>query len=496
MTFLSKKKGMIVAAALVVVCMSVPALISSVDVSADVATGSIGSNLMWIADSESGTITISGNGPMVDGIIRLPANVLITYPYLIVEEGVTSIGALAFTSTMGKGIRFVTFPSTLERIERDAFKDCNVQELNVPPNVTYIHPGAFYNCPITAVTVDENNNVYTSRSGVMFTKNMMEIVHYPAKKVGRQYTIPEGVRTIGEYAFVGNMLYEVTIPNTVDYISDWAFNNCNDMLNLTIPDSVIHLGYGSIGYCRNLSKLVIGDGITNITMDMVPSIFESVKTLHLGKGVVSIDKEFRRGLALMSITVDQENPNLSSVSGVLYNKGATEIVLIPPKLTGKFVMPNSVRYVGSYVFQYSGITSVVLSENLQAIGSQAFYKNDTISSMKIPKSVKTIGDRAFADCTKMVTVYFESTVPPSMGNDAFAVKNVRNTELRVYSSIPNGFLDNYVGTNSVAYYDSDAKVSEIDEIAANPLYIVALAVASMIGLVLAEIFISRKQKQQ
>jgi len=497
MFLLKGKRKVAVPAIMVVVCLSLTAiLVIPANVSAEDPTlsGRIGDNLIWEVYGSSSTMVISGIGRMKDGPIALPMYTGVAN--VIVEEGVTSIGAEAFTYTAGPMVSAVSLPSTLERIEKGAFRGTNLQTVDIPAKVSFIHPEAFFKTTaLRSINVHEDNEVYTTFENVMFTKDMMELTAYPASKAGREYLIPDGVRSIGECAFNFARMYEVKIPGSVDYISDWAFQNCDDMLSIFIPDSVVHMGYGSIAFCSKLTRITIGAGLTTVTVDMMPVLLTSVKILHLGKSISNVDKEIRRGLALQTITVDGNNQYFMSMNGVLYNKSATEIVLIPQTMTGKYVMPNSVRYVGSNVFQFSSVTSVVLSESLQAIGSQAFYKNTSIGSIKIPGTVKTIGDRAFADCTKLVAVYFEANVPPSIGSNAFATKNVKEPVLRVYSSMESGFLDNYVGGNSVAYYDSEVSISELDEVTGNPAYIVAIAIAAMAGLVLAEIFVSRKQKQ-
>ena len=56
-------------------------------------------------------------------------------------------------------------------------------------------------------------------------------------------TIPEGVTSIGDWAFYEcSSLTEITIPDSVTSIGDSAFDGCTSLTEITIPDSVTSIG--------------------------------------------------------------------------------------------------------------------------------------------------------------------------------------------------------------------------------------------------------------
>ena len=70
------------------------------------------------------------------------------------------------------------------------------------------------------------NKNYTSVDGVLFTKNMDQLVCFPGG-MGGDYVIPDGVAIIGEYVFGHNSgLTSITIPASVTCVGDYAFTNC------------------------------------------------------------------------------------------------------------------------------------------------------------------------------------------------------------------------------------------------------------------------------
>ncbi|MBQ3173549.1 MAG: leucine-rich repeat domain-containing protein, partial [Alistipes sp.] len=71
-----------------------------------------------------------------------------------------------------------------------------------------------------------------------------------------EYTIPDSVTTIGDYAFsYCSLLTSVTIPDSVTSIGSFAFYYCTSLTSVTIPDSVTEVGLYAFGYCSSLTSV-------------------------------------------------------------------------------------------------------------------------------------------------------------------------------------------------------------------------------------------------
>ena len=136
------------------------------------------------------------------------------------------------------------------------------------------------------ITIDKDNPKYASVDGVVFSKDMKQILYYPRKKnVGGSYTIPETVEKIGKMAFEETAIKEVKMGNKINTISQRAFDSSR-ILEVKIPDKVKTLG--TEAFCN--SK------ITNIDLNNVKKIksrcfnyCNGLKTIDL-KNVESIGK--------------------------------------------------------------------------------------------------------------------------------------------------------------------------------------------------------------
>ncbi len=244
------------------------------------------------------------------------------------------------------------------------FSGCtSLTSVTIPDSVTSIGNAAFFDCnSLVSINVDDDNSYYKSIDGVLYDKNVMELICCPGGKKG--VDIPDSVTSIRGYAFRGcTGLTRVTIPDSVKTIGNYAFNYCKSLTNVTIPDSVTSIrGYAFFG-CTLLTNVTIPDSVINIG-----------------------EQAFYRCDSLVSINVDVDNSYFKSIDGVLYNKNVTKLICCP-----------------------GGKTRVDIPDSVTSINGESFAYCYSLTSVTIPDSVTSIGNWAFSGCTSLTSVYYQGS---------------------------------------------------------------------------------------
>jgi hypothetical protein len=176
----------------------------------------------------------------VDGVLfSKDKTELIAYPAgksqyeYTVPDNVTSIYTSAFRYC--NNLTNVIISNTVKEIGYNAFEYCdNLTNVVIGDDVTEIGERAFEGCvKLTDIYVNENNPNYISVDGVLFDKDMTELIVYPAGKSKTKYNVPEGVINIHERSFMHcKQLVEIFIPTTVTNIGFSPFHDCKNLTDI------------------------------------------------------------------------------------------------------------------------------------------------------------------------------------------------------------------------------------------------------------------------
>lgn len=183
--------------------------------------------------------------------------------------------------------------------------------------------------------------------------------------------IPHGVRAIGDQAFADcTSLTQIEIPDTVTEIGNYAFYRCSALGGITIPGRVYRIGDGAFFGCSSFTEIVIPDSVTVIG-DRLLAGCHSIRRYTLPAA-----------LSDAVITVG----SLIIKNGVVRRRfGEADTV----------VLPENVTAIGDNAFYGSKLRRIVLHSGVTSIGEDAFGLCRYLSDITVPDSVTHIGCDAF-----------------------------------------------------------------------------------------------------
>ena len=283
----------------------------------------------------------------------------------------------------------IVLPDTLTKIGACAFIFSGLVEIDIPASVTNIdfdvvktmQNGPTFGCPmLQRFNVDEDNPVYSSVDGVLFSKDMTSLLAYPAARQD-DYDVPGGTVNIGTLAFFysGGMTGNFSIHS--------------------LPESLEEIGVGAF-MLSILNSINIPENVKKISYDLQGQYIPTFYVCPF----------------LQEINVADTNTEYASQDGVLFNKDMTYLLQFPNGCQiAEYEMPDSVTAISPAAFtqQESSVEyklkKLKCSSNLQFIGSLAFQSNYTISEINLPITLQTVADYAFDNATALTDVYYGGT---------------------------------------------------------------------------------------
>lgn len=403
--------------------------------------------LQW--NVSNSVLTISGTGEMQsseDGIYPWKSY---SYQEILVEEGVTSIGAYAFSyeskpDEYSSAHISIHLPDTLTAIGDGAFRCAPIQEITIPEHVETIGKYSFQDCAILE-HVTFCNALETVRSDFFAGCELLWNVQ-----------LPDTVTVIEDNAFAASFSCDyINLPSHLTYVGANAFSKYSAVIPLILPDSVTTIYDNSFGLCCSIT---LGAGLQEIRPSSESSSLQDVEKLKEIKvsednpyftakdgilynkdmtAIVDIAPEYEFPDGVLTIpqtiteiqtpicadnvkafAVEEGNPIFSEKDGILTDLTQTKLLQFPNGSTPsayavsapfttigsyaffktplqRITISDSVTAIEEFAFAYSNVTAVSFSDSLQSIGEKAFYQTQ-MKTAYIPESVVSIASQAFS----------------------------------------------------------------------------------------------------
>ena len=174
---------------------------------------------------------------------------------------------------------------------------------------------------------------------------------------------------------------EIVIPSVyknlpVTSIGSRAFEYCNSLTSIEIANSVTSIGNCAFYGCDSLTSIEIPNSVTNIG----EYVFSSCD---------SLSHNIKNGLKYLG----------NSSNLYLYLNGTLNVDMIST------IIDSNCRFICSSAFEdCDSLTSIKIPNSVTSIGGGAFDGCSSLASIEIPNSVTSIGDYAFDGCSSLTSI--------------------------------------------------------------------------------------------
>lgn len=321
------------------------------------------------------------------------------------------IGKDAFNNCTS--IENIVLSTNLTTLGSFAFANCtSLEEVVIPEGVEGIDvTSSFVGCT-GLVNFEIHNGDYDSFDGIVYTKDLSELVLFPAGKLLDTYKVLEQTTRIGDYAFasnkylinidlanveeIGNNSFEsaniVTVKSTnLKYVYPQAFKDTINLVYIDL-DMIEELGFKAFEN-TGLEEVIMSNNLMYIE-EQVFANCDNLRKVVISNNCCNFDYSniFYQSFNIEEIIVEDFNKYYLYENGVLYN--STKTVL--------------------YAYRDSSNSEFIIPEGVEKIALNAFYQNTILERVVLPSTLKAIGDKAFYGCTSLKELVFLSDKAPAL----------------------------------------------------------------------------------
>ena len=365
----------------------------------------------------------------------------------------------------------IEIPSSVTRIE--ALNSYNLKDLVIPENVrcdSSSFSGVGRSAIWDSVTISKNNPYHTAVDGVIYNKDMTEIISVtPA--VSANITLPNTLTTIPENAFRERNVINVVIPEGVTSIHKNAFYLAR-VKTITLPSTLKAIGTDAFAGTRIETIYNNSDLQLDFWSSDYGGIAQSVSTIVEKDGTVRTannqaqyeyaEKDeflFRRQTGGSWQLIGYTGNQMQITLPLTFNGQQYDLYEFSSNAR-KIIVPEGIERIGDGAFEYNELVeTITLPSSLKEIGNSAFYNCNSMKEIVIPEAVHSIGASAFSGCSALESINIPSNVG-YIGEGVFstcrALKNIDVADSNTYCS-KEGNIIYYKNSTAVLWVSSDIK---------------------------------------
>ena len=301
------------------------------------------------------------------------------------------------------GLNVIRFDKNITTIGANAFNNCrNVNNISLPESINTIGERAFFDCiNLECMTLGSKikscGNQAFDNCISFYTLHISSIGDWCQIEFANPTANP--LYHCGMFIVNGHKATNITIPDWVSHISNYAFYNYTMLSSITIPKNIKSIGIDAFGGCESLSKVNVKDIAAWCNIDFAVSYYS--------------------------------NPLAYASSLYINDEPATDISLV------------GVEAIKDRVFQgCNNIKSFVADSSLKSIGEEAFRGCMELTNVDLGTGITEIKGKAFMGCQALKSVKCMVAEPPVLGDKYVFDYNAEGRKIYIPSEAYTTYISN------------------------------------------------------
>ena len=372
----------------------------------------------------------------------------VVVPAEIDGKAVTELGAHAFGEEPHSKYTTITFPGSVNYISS-------------------VNPFIFCQS-LKEIKISGDSKEFTVKGGILFSKDMKTLIHYPIAKPGKSYTVPDGIETISTSALADTELEEIKFPSSLEVMGDYAlstsknlksldlsgtklsatgnfaFAECSALTEVKFPESLVSIDGGAFWDCTSLAEIELPKYLIHVGQNaflntalkevVIPDSTTSIDYCAFGyklsqTGEYVADESFTlvgnsgSGAQTYASDMDTESGYMNKFKFMTPDEYALkkEMASLQRKDEGDYEFTE--KDGGAYIITCTASDTVLkvpeTLDNLPVKGTYpSAFSSCTAEEIVLPEGMESLREMTFYNCTYLKNV----TLPQSMktvGNNCF-----------------------------------------------------------------------------
>ena len=200
-----------------------------------------------------------------------------------IPDTVTKIEGWTFVDCTS--LRRINLSDSVTKIGNWAFCGSSLETLIIPSSILEIGKGALCNCPISKISVDEDNPRFFSKDDVLYKNSedgKIVLMKYAPKKRSKSFVVDENTIMLDDRAFEqAEELVEIHLHENISSLGNMdTFANCVSLKEICLPSKIKNIPKNAFDGCTSLEDVVLPNS-ENYTIET--SIFKnciSLRSIH------------------------------------------------------------------------------------------------------------------------------------------------------------------------------------------------------------------------